>query len=106
VRPTSLLCTQVPAFIDFLSSWQCHHSSMFDCMLQLGYDMARHSYWAPQDLQLLAAWVHDLAALGYEPPALVPRGQAEIIAAAAAASTAQVGGPARSPAAWACTTSL
>jgi hypothetical protein len=79
---------QVPAFIDFLSTWQCRHSHMYDCMLQLGYDMAQHNYWSPQDLALLTAWVHDLAALGYEPPALLPRGEAE--AAGSAASAAQV----------------
>jgi hypothetical protein len=71
---------QVPAFIDFLNSWRCQHSHMYDCMLQLGYDMAVHDYWSPQDLALLTAWVHDLAALGYQPPDLVPWAAADAVA--------------------------
>jgi hypothetical protein len=63
---------QVPHLIDFLHNWRCQHSHMYDCMLQLGYDMAVNDFWSPQDLALLTAWVHDLAALGYQPPELKP----------------------------------
>ena len=81
---------QVPAFIDFLHSWRCRHSHMFDCMLQLGYEMAQHDYWSPQDLQLLTAWVSDLSALGYEPPALLPRAAGAKGAAAESPAAVQV----------------
>jgi len=88
---------QVPGLVDFLTAWRCRFSQMFDCMLQLGADMAAANYWGWKDVELLEAWVLDLAALGYKPPPLTPRppsampglksAPAAAVSTAAAAST-------------------
>jgi hypothetical protein len=62
------LYVQSHALIEFLLDWKCDHQNLFDCMLQLGYDMAVHNYWSAHDVDALRIWIEDLWDLGYAPP--------------------------------------
>lgn len=44
---------QAELLVDYLGTWQCQHSHMFDCMLQLGHDLVQNDFWGPADLPLL-----------------------------------------------------
>jgi hypothetical protein len=61
------LYTQAHVLVDFLQAWSCDHTNLFDCMLQLGYDMARHGFWSALDVRTLTTWIESLLALGYAP---------------------------------------
>lgn len=62
---------QASGLVSYLSSWKCEHTTLFDCMLQCGHDMARYGFWPDTDVEKMAGWIQDLAALGYVPPALL-----------------------------------
>jgi hypothetical protein len=68
----SQMYVQASGLVSYLSSWRCEHSTLFDCMLQCGHDMARHGFWPHSEVERMAAWIQDLAALGYVPPVLLP----------------------------------
>jgi hypothetical protein len=64
---------QADALTGFLRSWTCAYDSLPDCMLELSYDMAAAGFWPSSNVALMSDWVHDLAAVGYDMPALAAR---------------------------------
>ena len=54
----------------FLHSWKCDRLFLFDCMTKLAEDMAISKFLQRRDVDVVNAWVADLATLGYAPPAI------------------------------------
>lgn len=52
----------------FLVSWRSKKSSIFDKALHLSHSMAEAGFWTSQDVIYTAAWLQDLASLGYAIP--------------------------------------
>ena len=51
----------------FLHSWKCDRLFLFDCMTKLAEDMAISKFLQRRDVDVVNAWVADLATLGYAP---------------------------------------
>ena len=54
----------------FLHTWKCDRLFLFDCMTKLAGDMALNKFLQRRDVDVVNAWVADLATLGYAPPAI------------------------------------
>lgn len=61
---------QSSSLVDYLMAWMCPYNHIYDCMLKLTWDMAQEGYWPPSEVEMMTAWIHDLAAIGYKPPNL------------------------------------
>jgi len=56
--------------VEFLGNWTPNAGlSSAEVVLELGVAMYEHCYWEAGDVSLLAAWLGDLAVLGYDLPA-------------------------------------
>lgn len=64
------LYSNMGRYINFLSKWKCSKLFFFDCITELTQDLVVMGFWSKRDLELVRAWVTDLAAVNYAPPAL------------------------------------
>ena len=64
------LHVNVGRLIKFLVSWRSNKRKLFEKILDLSFSMAKEGFWTEKDLQLTAAWLEDLLAVGYNQPRL------------------------------------
>ena len=57
-------------FLKFLHNWQCDRLFLFDCMTKLAEDMSFNKFIDIHDVDVINAWVADLAIVGYAPPVI------------------------------------
>ena len=61
-------------FVQFLLDWQPpSKANLFERIRDLGHKMAEEGFWRKEDALLMEAWLSDLQAIGYEPPAIVEK---------------------------------
>nr|GMD84440.1 probable glycosyltransferase STELLO2 [Ipomoea batatas] len=65
------LHVNVGRLIKFLVSWRSNKHQLFEKILELSYAMAEEGFWTERDLELTAAWLQDLHAIGYLQPRLM-----------------------------------
>ncbi|KAL9232572.1 hypothetical protein vseg_007671 [Gypsophila vaccaria] len=65
------LHVNVGRLIKFLVSWRSHKKTLIEKVLELSYVMAEERFWTDKDVQLTAAWLQDLVAVGYKQPRLM-----------------------------------
>lgn len=58
--------------VSLLLTWRSDEAAFFDRVLALSRAMAAGGFWGHKDVELTAAWLSDLIAVGYEPPPLRP----------------------------------
>ncbi|XP_009758553.1 probable glycosyltransferase STELLO1 [Nicotiana sylvestris] len=65
------LHVNVGRLIRFLVSWKSEKQRLFEKILELSHSMALEGFWSENDVKLTAAWLQDLAAVGYQQPRLM-----------------------------------
>ncbi|CAN4110328.1 unnamed protein product [Withania somnifera] len=65
------LHVNVGRLIKFLVSWRSEKQMLFDKILELSHSMALEGFWNENDVKFTAAWLQDLAAVGYQQPRLM-----------------------------------
>ena len=61
-------------FVQFLLNWQPpSKANLFERIRDLGHKMAEEGFWKKEDALLMDAWLSDLQAIGYKPPAIVEK---------------------------------
>lgn len=73
------LYEQATPFVRFLRNWGSCKATLFERMVDLAEAMEVARYWDHTDVALMKAWIEDLKALGYQPPAPITcqRGQSD-----------------------------
>ncbi|CAL0317072.1 unnamed protein product [Lupinus luteus] len=65
------LHVNVGRLIKYLVSWRSNKHNLFEKILELSYAMAEEGFWTKKDVELTAAWLQDLLAVGYQQPRLM-----------------------------------
>lgn len=65
------LHVNVGRLIKFLVSWRSEKQGLYEKILELSHTMALEGFWSENDVKFTAAWLHDLAAVGYQQPRLM-----------------------------------
>ncbi|PHT60525.1 hypothetical protein CQW23_02888 [Capsicum baccatum] len=65
------LHVNVGRLIKFLVSWRSEKQRLFEKILKLSHSMALEGFWSENDVKFTAAWLQDLAAVGYQQPRLM-----------------------------------
>ncbi|PKA66945.1 hypothetical protein AXF42_Ash003602 [Apostasia shenzhenica] len=66
------LHVNVGRLIEFLVSWRSNKANFFDRILDLSLAMAIEGFWTQKDVELTAAWLQDLLAVGYRQSNMMP----------------------------------
>ncbi|KAJ8573584.1 hypothetical protein K7X08_010095 [Anisodus acutangulus] len=64
------LHVNVGRLIRFLVSWRSEKQKLSEKILELSHSMALEGFWSETDVKFTAAWLQDLAAVGYQQPRL------------------------------------
>ncbi|KAK4379704.1 hypothetical protein RND71_001566 [Anisodus tanguticus] len=64
------LHVNVGRLIRFLVSWRSEKQKLSEKILELSHSMALEGFWSENDVKFTAAWLQDLAAVGYQQPRL------------------------------------
>ncbi|KAJ8565599.1 hypothetical protein K7X08_008175 [Anisodus acutangulus] len=65
------LHVNVGRLIRFLVSWRSEKQKLFEKILELSHSMTLEGFWSENDVKFTAAWLQDLAAVGYQQPRLM-----------------------------------
>ncbi|XP_059311611.1 probable glycosyltransferase STELLO1 [Lycium ferocissimum] len=65
------LHVNVGRLIRFLVSWRSEKQRLFEKILELSHSMSLEGFWSENDVKFTAAWLQDLAAVGYQQPRLM-----------------------------------
>lgn len=57
--------------VTFLAAWRSGSPNFFDRVVELSWAMVDAGFWYEGDAILTQAWLHDLLAIGYQPPPVV-----------------------------------
>ena len=60
----------VEGLLQFLSSWSCPSTTLYECIEDLTIKLADEGIWQKEDITFTRAWLRDLKAIGYVPPVL------------------------------------
>ena len=53
-----------------LAAWRCQRLFLFDCLVDLTRHLVQEGFLQQRDIDVVAAWVSDLAGVGYAPPVM------------------------------------